>query len=588
MIGAFSEEKGKIAEAIINQIKLLNLWHKKTKHMNKFFLSSLLAIALLFAGCKNGENNQTAEAENNDNSQVAEGVDIQKRLDQYAEVSLTSDVSQLSENQKKMIPLLIKSAKIMDDLFWYQAFGGRDTLMPKLDSATARYVEINYGPWDRLHNLEPFVKGYGEKPEAANFYPLDMTKDEFKQAEIENKDSQYTFVRRDDQGNLKSVWYHEMFPEKIKKAAGFLRQAAELAEDPGFKKYLNLRADALESDQYYDSDVAWMQMKNNSVDIVIGPIESYEDKLFGRKASYEAYVLLKDKEWSQRLAKYVSFLPMLQNELPVEEKYKKETPGTESDLNAYDVVYYAGDSNAASKTIAINLPNDEKVQGKYGSRRLQLKNAMRAKYDKILVPISEELIVPEQRKHITFDAFFANTMFHEVAHGLGIKNTINDKGTVREALKENYSALEEGKADILGVYMITKLHEKGELKDADLMDYYVTFLASIFRSVRFGAADAHGKANMVRFNYFQDMGAFTKNEDGQYSVNEDKFKEAINSLSKDILVLQGEGDYEGTGKLLDEQGTIDEGLQASLDKLEEKSIPVDITFNQGADVLGLE
>ncbi|MFZ0491022.1 MAG: Zn-dependent hydrolase, partial [Salegentibacter sp.] len=194
----------------------------------------------------------------------------------------------------------------------------------------------------------------------------------------------------------------------------------------------------------------------------------------------------------------------------------------------------------------------------------------------------------EQRKHITFDAFFANTMFHEVAHGLGIKNTINGKGTVRDALKETYSALEEGKADILGVYMITKLHEKGELKDAELMDYYVTFLASIFRSVRFGAADAHGKANMVRFNYFQDMGAFTKNENGQYSVNEDKFKEAINSLSKDILVLQGEGDYEGTGKLLDEQGTIDEGLQASLDKLEEKSIPVDITFKQGADVLGLK
>ena len=298
--------------------------------------------------------------------------------------------------------------------------------------------------------------------------------------------------------------------------------------------------------------------------------------------------LLKDKEWSKRLAKYVSFLPMLQNELPVEAKYKKEKPGTESDLNAYDVVYYAGDSNAASKTIAINLPNDEKVQEKYGSRRLQLKNAMRAKYDKILVPISEELIVPEQRKHITFDAFFANTMFHEVAHGLGIKNTITGKGTVRDALKETYSALEEGKADILGVYMITKLHEKGELKDADLMDYYVTFLASIFRSVRFGAADAHGKANMVRFNYFQNMGAFSKNENGQYSVNEDKFKEAINSLSKDILVLQGEGDYEGTGKLLDEQGTIDEGLQASLDKLEEKSIPVDITFKQGADVLGLE
>ena len=251
-------------------------------------------------------------------------------------------------------------------------------------------------------------------------------------------------------------------------------------------------------------------------------------------------------------------------------------------------MYYAGQSNAGSKTIAINLPNDEKVQGKYGSRRLQLKNAMRAKYDKILVPIADELIVPEQQKHITFNAFFANTMFHEVAHGLGIKNTINNKGTVREALKENYSALEEGKADVLGVYMITKLHEKGELKEDDLMDYYVTFLASIFRSVRFGAGDAHGQANIVRFNYFKEMGAFEENENGKYSVNQEKFKQAIDSLSNDILELQGNGDYEGVGKLLDEKGKIDAGLQSSLDKLEKENIPVDVVFDQGTDVLGLQ
>lgn len=212
---------------------------------------------------------------------------------------------------------------------------------------------------------------------------------------------------------------------------------------------------------------------------------------------------------------------------------------------------------------------------------------MRAKYDKILVPIAKELIVSEQQENISFDAFFANTMFHEVAHGLGIKNTINKKGTVREALKENASALEEGKADVLGIYMITKLHDKGEIKDAELMDYYVTFLASIFRSVRFGASSAHGKANMVRFNYFKDMGAFTQNEEGRYSVNPEKFREAIDALSNDILVLQGEGDYEGTGKLLKERGIIDQGLQNSLDRLSEKNIPVDVVFKQGTDVLGL-
>lgn len=556
--------------------------------MNKSFVFILLLAALTITACKNDHQQNDENTIEQDSTMVASGIDIQNKVNQYAEVQLTSDLSQLTENQKKIIPLLIETAKITDSLFWYQAFGGRDTLMPKLDETAARYVQINYGPWDRLNNLEPFIDGYGEKPAGANFYPQDMTKEEFNAADLPNKDSQYTFIRRGENGNLKAIWYHEMFPEKTKRAADLLKQAAELAEDPGFKKYLNLRAEALLSDEYYQSDVAWMQMKNNSLDMVTGPIESYEDQLFGTKTSFESYVLIKDKEWSKRLARYISFLPMLQEELPVEAKYKTEKPGTESDLNAYDVVYYAGDSNAGSKTIAINLPNDERVQGKYGSRRLQLKNAMRAKYDKILVPISKELIAEDQQNNISFDAFFANTMFHEVAHGLGIKNTINKKGTVREALKENYSALEEGKADVLGIYMITKLYEKGELKNTELQDYYVTFLASIFRSVRFGAGDAHGKANIVRFNYFKDKGAFTRNEEGRYSVNMDKFKDAIDSLSGDILVLQGEGDYEGTGKLFEEKGKIDQQLDAALQQLKDKNIPVDVVFDQGVNFLGLE
>ncbi len=554
--------------------------------MNKPFISLLILSVLFLTGCKN-DPKDNSEEETRDTSMVVADKDISQLVQQYAEVELTSDMSSLSENQKKMIPLLIEVAKITDELFWYQAFGGRDSLLPKLEDRSAEYVQINYGPWDRLNNLEPFIEGYGPKPEAANFYPVDMTKEEFENSDIENKESLYTFIRRNDNGELTSVWYHEQFPDQLKKASDLLKQAAELAEDPGFKKYLNLRAEAFITDEYYESDVAWMQMKNNAIDMVTGPIETYEDRLFGYKAAFESYVLIKDKEWSERLAKYVTFLPMLQEELPVDAKYKKDSPGTESDLNAYDVVYYAGDCNSGSKTIAINLPNDEKVQEQYGSRRLQLKNAMKAKYDQILVPISEQLIVPEQRKNITFDAFFANTMFHEVAHGLGIKNTINNKGTVREALKEHAGALEEGKADVLGIYMITKLHDKGELKDAELQDYYVTFLASIFRSIRFGASSAHGKANMVRFNYFKDKGAFTQNEDGLYKLDMEKFREAIDALSNDILVLQGEGDYEGTGKLLNESGQIDSDLQASLDKLSEKNIPVDIVFKQGTGVLGL-
>ncbi|HSG93435.1 MAG TPA: hypothetical protein VK999_06925, partial [Methylotenera sp.] len=297
--------------------------------------------------------------------------------------------------------------------------------------------------------------------------------------------------------------------------------------------------------------------------------------------------LIKDLAWSEKLAVYAQYLPELQRNLPVPAEYKAEVPGSGAQLNAYDVVYYAGHSNAGSKTIAINLPNDEQVQLQKGTRRLQLKNAMQAKFDAILVPIANELIVPDQRQHITFDAFFANTMFHEVAHGLGIKNLIGEAGTVREALKEHASALEEGKADILGLYMVTQLLEAGVIEEGTLEDYYTTFLAGIFRSVRFGASSAHGKANMIRFNYFEQAGAFSRNEQGQYSVNMDAMREAMNSLSEKILTLQGDGDYAGVGELFDTMGNIGPQLQADLDRLSAADIPVDITFRQGKDVLGL-
>jgi hypothetical protein len=331
--------------------------------------------------------------------------------------------------------------------------------------------------------------------------------------------------------------------------------------------------------------MAWMDMKDNRFDMVIGPIETYEDQLFGAKASFTAYVLIKDMDWSKRLAHYAELLPGLQRGLPVADAYKRETPGADAQLNAYDVVYYAGDCNAGSKTIAINLPNDEQVQLAKGTRRLQLKNAMRAKFDRILVPIADELIAEDQRGHITFDAFFANTMFHEVAHGLGIKNTLGGKGTVREALQEQASALEEGKADILGLYMVTALHETGEIDDAPLEDNYVTFLAGIFRSVRFGATSAHGKANMVRFNFFREMGAFTRDEaTGTYRADIDKMKEAVAALSEKILVLQGDGDYEAAKGFVDSMSVID-SLQPDLERLSDAGIPVDIVFDQGTDVL---
>jgi hypothetical protein len=508
----------------------------------------------------------------------------------YAPFTLKADLSGLTQNERRMLGLFIEAGTIMDDLFWRQAYGDKHALLKSLarEPRLQQFAMINYGPWDRLADNASFVPGVGPKPPGAQFYPLDMTKQEFEQANLPDSRSEYTVLRRDAKGALQVVPYHEAFRAEVGRAATLLEQAAGLAEDAGLKKYLQTRAVALRTDQYQDSDRAWLDMKNNRIDVVIGPIETYEDHLFGYKASYEAYVLVKDMEWSRRLARYAAMLPELQRGLPVPAAYKAETPGTDSDLNAYDVLYYAGDCNAGSKTIAINLPNDEQVQLEKGTRRLQLKNAMRAKFDKIMLPIADELIVPEQRKHVTFDAFFGDVMFHEVAHGLGIKNTVAGKGTVRDALKELASGLEEGKADILGLYMITKLHEKGEVAGS-LEDYYVTFLTGIFRSVRFGAASAHGQANMLRFNYFADRGAFVRDEaTGRYRVDMTAMRRAMDELSARILKLQGDGDYAGVGKLQQDLGVVRPQLQQDLARLAARSIPVDVTFTQGKDVLGLE
>lgn len=555
--------------------------------LNRLQILTLTALLFGLAAC--GAPSEEGETEQLTGGETTAETSIDERLDKYTTVRLTADLSGLSDNQKAMIRLLIEAGKIMDELFWVEAYGEnwQEFLSRLPDDRYRRFARINYGPWDRLEANEPFIEGVGPKPAGANFYPADITKEEFESADLPDKAGLYTFLRRDDDGILYTIPYHEKFAGQVQRASDLLKQASELAEDQGLKTYLTLRAQALLDDNYQPSDLAWMDMKDNPIDVVIGPIETYEDQLYGFKAAHEAYVLIKDMEWSERLAKYAQFLPELQRGLPVPPEFKKETPGRDADLNAYDVVFYAGDCNAGSKTIAINLPNDEEVQLQKGTRRLQLKNAMRAKFDKILLPISDVLIAEDQREHITFDAFFANTMFHEVAHGLGIKNVVNDTITVREALKEHASALEEGKADVLGLYMIKQLHEKGEL-EGELHDYYVTFMAGIFRSVRFGATSAHGRANMIRFNYFQDMGAFTRDEaTGAYSVNFDAFEEAVTSLSQEILTLQGEGNYEGVAELVDAKANIGDQLQADLDRLSEAAIPVDIVFEQGVDVLGI-
>lgn len=511
---------------------------------------------------------------------------LKAKVEEYARVELKSDlVNNLNDKEKELVRIFFQVGEITDNLFWKQTFGDKSQLDTITDSYAKEFAMIQYGAWDRLDNNKPFLAGYGEKPAVCNYYPHDITAEEFDAFEDANKNSWYTVIRRNEDGSLKSVWYHEAYAEEIGRICTLLEKAVTLAEDPSLKNYLEKRIEAFKTDDYLESDLAWMDMKDSKIDFVTGPIESYDDKFQETKASYESFILLKDEARSKDLAKFVSMLPALQKELPCAPEYKTFVPGTSSDLNVYDAVYYAGDCNAGSKTIAINLPNDERVHALKGTRRLQLRNSMKAKFDKILMPIGQLIVTPEQQKYLNFDAFFWNVTFHEVAHGLGVKQTINTNESVDAVMGTEKTSWEEAKADILGLFMVTKLIEMGEITNITAEDAITTYIAGILRSVRFGAASSHGKANMMCFNYMEKAGAFSRDAKGQYVIDFEKAKEAMNGWAALILQTQGDGNIEFATKYRAENGGITPALQADLNKINEAGIPRDITFIQGVDVL---
>lgn len=521
-------------------------------------------------------------------SESSKKSEMQKKVEEFAYFDLQSDlVKKMSEKEKQIIPIFVQIADIMDNLFWKQTFGEKAILDTIQDKWVKDFTLINYGPWDRLNNNQPFIAGYGVKPLGCCYYPQDITKDEYEVFGDPYKRSLYTVLRRNADGTLKTVWYRDEYREEITQVSKLLDNAISLAEDAGLKKYLIERKKAFETDDYFASDMAWMDMKESKIDFVFGPIENYDDKLNEAKASYEAYILLKDGERSEELAKFVAMLPQLQKELPCDPQYKTFVPGTSSDLNVYDAVYYAGDCNAGSKTIAINLPNDDRVQAVKGARRLQLRNSMQAKFDKILMPIGELVMEPTLHEHLKFDAFFWNVTFHEVAHGLGVKETVNGKGSVDDALQTEKTSWEEAKADILGLFMVCNLIEKGEIRNITVEDAITTYIAGILRSVRFGAASSHGKANMMCYNYMENTGAFSRTANGAYHINFEKAKASINSWSALILKTQGDGDFEFAQKFRAENGGIGEELQKDLDRINNAGIPRDIRFNQGLELLNL-
>ncbi|MBE6251413.1 MAG: Zn-dependent hydrolase [Bacteroidales bacterium] len=504
---------------------------------------------------------------------------LKEKVESYAVVEVTSPLyDALSDNDKKIVAIFREVADIMDGLFWKQTFGDKSRIEDLPDGPAKQYALINYGAWDHLDNNAPFIEGYGEKPLGCQYYPQDMTAEEFEALEDPDKLSLYTVIRRDENGALKTVWYRDEYKEEIEKACTLLEQAIELTDNEGMRNYLVERVKAFRTDDYLASDLAWMDMKDCNMDFVVGPIENYDDHLYEAKAAYEAFILLKDEKRSANLAKYVGLLPELQKVLPCAPEYKTFVPGTSSDLNVYDAIYYAGDCNAGSKTIAINLPNDERVHALKGTRRLQLYNSMMAKFDKIMMPIGEVLMTPEQIQYLSADAFFWNVTFHEVAHGLGVKQTVNGKGSVDAAMGSEKTTWEEAKADILGLFMVSRLIDMGEITDITKEQSVATFIAGIVRSVRFGFASSHGKANMMCYNFMEDYGAFTRNAEGKYVIDFEKAAAAIDAWAALILETQATGNFEFAQKYSAKNASIRESLAADIEKVNGAGIPRDIRF----------
>ena len=504
-------------------------------------------------------------------------VNIEERLRQYARVRLTMDLDLLSDSERAIIPLLIEAARVMDDAFWIQNYGDPAPLLASTrDPNVRQYIQLNYGPWDALRDDEPFIPGFGTKPPGANFYPPDMTTQEFEASSLLQPDlaNMYSMVCRDPSGSLVAVPYHEFFSTQVKLAVEKLRQAASLIDQQSLKAYLNLRADALLTDDYRASDVAWMQMKDNTIDILIGPIETSADRLYGQKAAYAATILIKNHDWSQRLNHYTQLLSHFQEQLPISAAYKREQPGLASDLYVYDVLYCAGYDNAGIP-LGVNLPNDEEVRLRMGTRTLQLKNTMRAKFEKLLLPMANILIVPEQRQYVSFEAFFNLIMFHEIGHGLGIRHTVTDNRLVKEALRDLDHPIEESKANLLSLFLITYLHRMGDMSDTQRNEAYVTMLANMLRH-------SDSRQGLLQLNFFKKMGAYSRDPNTKtYRAHLDRMQAAINELAAQILRLQGDGNYEEAKVLLENYGHPDSDLDEDIQRFEATGNPLEIILEQG-------
>lgn len=508
--------------------------------------------------------------------------DVEARLQRYAPTELSADLSGVPEGERDVLAELIRAGRLMDEIFLRQVSVDNPQLQERIQDRpepVRTYFAVNFGPWDRLDGMEPWL-GSTPHPEGAGYYPVDMTKQEFDDwvaAHAEQKgdfEGLYTVIRRQEDG-LVAVPYSKEYANWLEPAADHLRTAAAATDNASLARFLELRADAFGSDDYYDSDMAWMDL-DSPVEVTIGPYEVYEDGLFSYKAAFEAFVTVALPQESQRLERFKRLLPDLERGLPIPDEHKNFDRGSDSPIRVVDVVFVGGDSKGGVQTTAFNLPNDERVREAKGSKKVLLHNILRAKFDKILVPIAERVLAGEQTQDVSFEAFFAETLHHELSHGLGPGNiTVDGRETeVRLELKELYSTLEEAKADVMGIYNILTLIEAGEIPGELRRTLVPTYVAGLFRSARFGVHEAHGRGVISQFNYLLEKGALEVDAEGRFRAVSEKFPGGIRDLLHDMLMLQATGDYAGTQAFLDTYGVPSAALLSAIDRLGE--VPVDI------------
>jgi hypothetical protein len=515
--------------------------------------------------------------------------EIVRKTARFAPTDLSADVASLPANEQQALAHMIRAAQVMDALFLEQVWGGNEALLFDLlrdrsprGEARLHYFVLNKGPWSRLDHNEPFIEGVAPKPPSANYYPAGATREavdawlqSLPDAERARATGFFTTIRRGPDGTFVAVPYSVEYQGELALAAGHLENAAAATTQPTLKAFLAARAAAFRSNDYYESDVKWMEL-DATIEPTIGPYEVYEDEWFNYKAAFEAFITIKDPAESQKLQKFAASLQDIENQLPIDPQYRNAQLGALAPIAVVNTVFSAGDANRGVQTAAFNLPNDERVIREKGSKRVMLKNNQEAKFSKVLVPISRIALAAGDQANVSFDAFFTHILMHELMHGLGPHDiTVAGRATtVRQALKDTYSAIEEAKADVSGLFALQLLVDRGELDKSLAQTMYTTFLASAFRSIRFGINEAHGRGQAIQLNYLLDAGGFKVNADGTFGVDLPKIRAAVTALTREIMTLQAEGRYDKARGMIDTLGTIRPETKRVLDRLAD--VPVDI------------